>query len=207
MSDLISLLISPEGLNVLVVGGGQVALRKCMHFEGADITVVSERTVPEIDDIAGTVIKKRTTSSEIKEMMTGFDLVVAATDDMRMNSEIRDEALRLGLYVNSAHGGGNVIIPSVLKRERYTVSVSTEGKLPAFPPFVIGELETFLDDRFDIMFDVLAGSRAICAGKGTQAERSEYLKRVAGDPEVNMFAKARDAGPAMKRAGELGVPR
>ena len=204
--ELIPLLISPEGLSVLVIGGGKVALRKCAHFEGADITVIAEETVPEIDNISSHIIKKKTTPSEVYEMMGGFDIIVAATDDAAMNSEIRDEAVRRGLYVNSAHGGGNIVIPSVLKRERYTVSVSTEGRLPVFPPFVIEELETFLDERFDLMYDVLTELRKMCAGKGTQPERSEFLRKAARDPEVNRLVRAGDKASALERAKTLGVP-
>jgi siroheme synthase (precorrin-2 oxidase/ferrochelatase) len=125
---------------------------------------------------------------------------------MTFNSEIRDKALQMGLFVNSAHGGGNIVIPSVLRREGYTVSVSTEGKLPAFPPFVIGELEGFLDDGFDNMFTVLSGSRAICAGKGTQPERSEFLRKVAQDPDVRRLARSGNVPDAIETAKRLGVP-
>ena len=203
---MIPLLISSEGLRVLVIGGGPVALRKCMHFEGSDITVVSEEAVPGIEAAAGSVIKKKTTAQEISGMMDGFDIIVAATDDAAMNAEIRDEAVRRGLGVNSAHGGGNVVIPSVLKRKGYTVSVSTEGKLPAFPPFLVRELDAFLDGRFDAMFSVLAESRRMCAGKGTQKERSDFLKRVACDPEVDRLVKTGDTASALERVKTLGVP-
>jgi siroheme synthase-like protein len=192
---------------VLVVGGGNVALRKCMHFEGAEITVVSEETIPGIENIATRVIKKRIASPDIVGMMGGFDIIVAATNDMALNSEIRDCALRLGFYVNSAHGGGNVVMPSVLRRDCYTVSVSSEGRLPAFPPYVIKELDAFLDRRFDTMFDVLLESRKMCAGKGTQADRADFLKRVAHDPEVDRFVRAGDAAAALEKAKGLGVPQ
>jgi len=207
MAKMIPLFMSPEDLKVLVVGGGKVALRKCIHFEGAKITVIAEETVPGIEDVAASVIRKRTTSSEIREMMDEFDIVVAATDDMNLNSEIKDEALRLGLFVNSAHGGGNITMPSTLRKENYTVSVSTEGRLPAFPPYVVKELETFLDGRFDAMFDVLFESRKMCAGKGTQAERAEFLRGVSLDPEVGRLVKAKDVASAMERVRTMGVPQ
>ena len=204
---MIPLLVSPEGLKVLVVGGGPVALRKCRHFEGAIITVVAEKTTPEIESIAKDVIRKRTTASEICGMMGDFDITVAATDDKDLNQKIRDHALRMGLYVNSAHGGGNILIPSVLDRGRYMVTVSSNGKLPAFPPFVVEELDPLLDGRFDAMYDILFEARAICSQKGTQKERSEFLKRVARDPEVKGHAIKRDISSAMRRVNELGVPQ
>ena len=208
MAKMIPLFVSPEGLNILVVGGGNVALRKCTHFEGAKITVVSEETVPGIESVATSVIRKKTSSSEICGMMDGFDIIVAATSDETMNSEIRAEALRCGLYVNSAHGGGNILIPSMLRKERYTVTVSTEGRrLPAFPPYVIRELEPFLDGRFDAMFDVLFEARKMCAGKGTQAERAEFLRRVTRDPEVERLVRAMDVASAVERVKTMDVPQ
>ena len=204
---MIPLLISQESLKVLVIGGGPVALRKCMHFKGADMTVIAEEIISDIEKIAGSVIKRRATPSEISGMMNGFDIVVAATNDATMNSEIKDEALRRGLYVNSAHGGGNISIPSVLRRDDYLVTVSSEGRVPAFPPFVIEELDSFLDSRFDVMLSILAESRKMCAGKGTQPERSEFLRRVARDPEVNALAKAGNVSAALERVENMGVPQ
>jgi siroheme synthase-like protein len=192
-------------MRVLVIGGGKVALRKCIHFDGADITVIAENIIPEIESIAGSVIKKRTSSSEVSELMKGFDITVAATDDPVLNSEIRDEALRRDLYINSAHGGGNVVIPSVLRRNGYLVSVSSAGKLPAFPPYLVEELNTFLDGRFDIMFDILYESRKMCAGKGTQPQRADFLRRVSHDPEIDKYARAGDLASAVERARTLWV--
>lgn len=206
-SKMIPLMISPKGLKVLIVGGGPVALRKCMHFKGADVTVISKDTVPEIEDMDLALIKRKASASEISRIMSGFDIVIAATDNAVLNSEIRDDALRRGLYVNSAHGGGNVTMPSVLRRDRYTVSVSSGGALPAFPPFVVGELGAFLDGRFDTMFDILLDLRGMCAGKKTQAERAEFLRKAARDPEVNMFARCGDKASALERGRELwGAP-
>jgi len=190
-----------------VIGGGKVALRKCLHFSGADITVVADSILPDIESISKRTIRKRVTPSEVYGMMKDFNMIVTATDDPLLNAEIKDEAIRLGLYANSAHGGGNVVMPSVLRRNDYTVSVSTDGKVPAFPPFVVKELETFLDESFDNMFAVLSRSRELCAGKGTQPERSEFLRRVYGDREVKDLAGKGDIKAAMERVKELGVPR
>jgi siroheme synthase-like protein len=203
---MVSLFVSPEKLRILVIGGGPVALRKCVHFAGADITVISEDVMPEMEVLSRSVIRKRVTASDIRNIMRDFNIIVAATNDAVLNSEIKDEALRLNLYVNSAHGGGNVVIPSVLRRDGYTISVSTEGRLPAFPPFLVDELDKLLDEKFDHMFSVLSEARRICAGRGTQAERSEFLRRVARDPEIRRFVRSGDIPAAVRRCEELGVP-
>ena len=39
-----------------VFGGGRVALRKCRHFEGFRIRVVSEDVLPELRDLASEVV-------------------------------------------------------------------------------------------------------------------------------------------------------
>ena len=203
---MIPLIVSPEQLRILIIGGGPVALRKCMHFAGADITVISENIVPEMEDIPLSLIKKKVTSFDIFIIMKYFDIIVAATNDATLNSKIRDEALRRNLYVNSAHGGGNLVIPSVLRRKGYIVSVSSEGRLPAFPPFVVDELDEFLDKKFDDMFYVLSEARKLCTGKSIQTERSEYLRKVARDPEIRRLIELGDLPSAVKKASELGIP-
>jgi len=71
---------------------------------------------------------------------------------------------------------------------------------------VVEELDTFLGERFDLMFNVLSESRKMCAGKGTQADRADFLKRVVRDPDVGLFVRAGDAASALERAKKLGVP-
>ncbi|MBR6911393.1 MAG: hypothetical protein IKN41_06005, partial [Candidatus Methanomethylophilaceae archaeon] len=118
-------------------------------------------------------------------LMDGADIVVAATSSHELNNGIRDISLAKGIMTNSAHGGGDVLIPSVLKRPGYSVTVSSEGRVPAFPPYVIKALDGFLDQSYDSMLDLLVKVRPIVKEKiATQPERAAFLAGVLDSAEI-----------------------
>lgn len=193
--------LSTEGMRIIVFGGGPVALRKCRHFEGADITVVSPETVPEIEEYH--VIRRNIDPGNAGKMMDGYDMVITATGDKELNLKICGVAKEKGILVNSAHGGGTVVIPSALRRDDYVVAVSTEGRVPAFPPFVIEELDSMLDERFDIMYRILWETRERISGKRTQPERSKLLKDITQDDRIRSALDSRDFAGALQVAKEM----
>jgi len=203
---MIPLLVSPNGLRILVFGGGAVALRKCRYFEGSDITVVAESFLPEMKDAAGTLIKE-SIPGDPGPMMAPYDIAVAATDNKEINDRICGCARALGKPVNSAHGGGTLLIPSVLRRRDYVVAVSTEGKVPAFPPFLVGELDRMLGPGYDRIMDLLKELRRISKEQiPRQEDRQAFLERVLTDGNIlNAASEGRmsDALAAAMRSGGL----
>ncbi|MGN1045344.1 MAG: bifunctional precorrin-2 dehydrogenase/sirohydrochlorin ferrochelatase [Candidatus Methanomethylophilaceae archaeon] len=186
--------------DILVIGGGPVALRKCRYLSDADIHVIAKTVLPELEEIADRV-ECRCVDLE-KDIVPGCaDMVVAATNSKEMNGAIRDRALSMGIRVNSAHGGGDVLIPSVLERRGYTVAVSSGGSVPAFPPFVIEELDGFLDERFDTLLDALSDIRNIIrVNIHDQKERREFLADILRDREFLDIVKGGDRTMAVRHA-------
>jgi len=198
------LYIETSKLKIIVFGGGNVALRKCRYFEGSDITVMAKEILPELESIVSKTIVGAI-PDDLKGLIEPYDLVMAATDSKELNCRIRDQALSMGVYVNSAHGGGNVLIPSVLEREGYSVAVSSKGKVPAFPPYVVEELDSFLDERFDRMFDLMAEMRGLAMKNiPTQPARKEFLQSVINDPEIRKAVAEDRMGDAREMALKKG---
>lgn len=198
------LYIETSKLKIIVFGGGNVALRKCRYFEGSDITVMAKEILPELESIVSKTIVGAI-PDDLKGLIEPYDLVMAATDNKELNCRIRDQALSMGVYVNSAHGGGNVLIPSVLEREGYSVAVSSKGKVPAFPPYVVEELDSFLDERFDRMFDLMAEMRGLAMKNiPTQPARKEFLQSVINDPEIRKAVAEDRMGDAREMALKKG---
>ncbi|MBO4568501.1 MAG: bifunctional precorrin-2 dehydrogenase/sirohydrochlorin ferrochelatase [Candidatus Methanomethylophilaceae archaeon] len=185
MASMSPIYVSPGGRLVTVFGGGNVALRKIRHFEGFRIRVVSLKALPEVEEAADEIILCEICPETVKEYVKGSFLAVAATDSKQINAMVRDAAMEAGVLVNSAHGGGDVLIPSVIKRRNYSVCVSSEGRVPAFPPYVVEVLEPFLDESFDSMMDVMVHVRPIvmeCIPE--QKDRAEALRRILHDEGV-----------------------
>ena len=179
------ILLSPGNRLVVVFGGGTVALRKCRHFDGFRTRVVSPEVLPELEELADEVIRVAVDPITVKEYVDDADIVVAATSSHELNDSIRDAAMSMGIMTNSAHGGGDVLIPSTLHRDGFTVTVSSEGRVPAFPPYVISTLDMFLDASYDAMLDLLVDLRAIIRDRiPTQPARAEFLAGVLADDRI-----------------------
>ena len=198
--------LSPNGRTVTVFGGGRVALRKCRHFEGFRIKVVAEDILPELRELADEAVQQRIDPSTAGQLMEGADIVVAATSDHALNDSIRDISMGKGIMTNSAHGGGDLLIPSVLKRDGYTVTVSSEGRVPAFPPYVVRMLDGFLDESYDRMLELLMRIRPEIRGRiDSQPERARFLADILEDQGIwEMLRQGRD-DDAYKAAMGKGV--
>ena len=199
----VPIFVEASKYKIIVFGGGNVALRKCRYFQGADITVMTREILPELRDIVTKVIIGDI-PDDVKDIVDPYDLVIAATDDKELNAKIRNDAAFMGISVNSAHGGGNVLIPSVLKREKYTVAVSSQGRVPAFPPYLIGEIDSFLDSKYDSMLDLMIEMRAYALENiSPQHKRREFLESVIYDSDV----QAAVADGRMKEAKKLALKK
>ena len=179
------ILLSPGNRLVVVFGGGAVALRKCRHFDGFRIRVVSPEVLPELEEIADEVVRVAVDPDTVGDYVGDADIVVAATSSHGLNDSIRDAAMSMSIMTNSAHGGGDVLIPSTLHRDGYTVTVSSEGRVPAFPPYVISKIDGFLDPSYDAMLALLVDLRAVIRDRiPTQPARAEFLAGVLADVRV-----------------------
>ena len=197
--------LSPGNRLVVVFGGGRVALRKCRHFEGFRIRVVSPEVLPELESLAEEVVREAVDPDTAGRFMDGADIVVAATASHELNDAIRDVSMSRGIMTNSAHGGGDVLIPSTLHRDGYTVTVSSEGRVPAFPPYVIQKIDGFLDPSYDAMLALLVDLRAVIRDRiPTQPGRAEFLAGVLADEGIWALLVEGDSEGAYRAALERG---
>ncbi|MGI8859959.1 MAG: precorrin-2 dehydrogenase/sirohydrochlorin ferrochelatase family protein, partial [Rubrobacteraceae bacterium] len=130
-----------EGLRCVVVGGGEVANRKARKLlqARADVVVISSEVKPELESVAGEVLRRRFEEGDLE----GAYLAFAATDAREANAAVAREANARGIPVNVADrpSEGTFAVPSVLRRGRMQVAVSTGGASPARARSIRGELE------------------------------------------------------------------
>lgn len=195
------ILLSPGSRLVVVFGGGPVALRKCRHFEGFRFRIVADKVLPELRELAEEVHEVTIEPDSIGRYIDGADIVVAATSNHELNDAIRDISMSKGIMTNSAHGGGDVLIPSTLERDGYKITVSSEGRVPAFPPYVIKAIDEFLDPSYDLMLELLVGLRKeIRELIPTQPARAKFLADVLDDKGIWMLLRQNDLRRAHNRA-------
>jgi len=148
----------------LVVGGGPVAEAKVEGLleAGARVTVVS----PELTEpLAAWALGGRITYRPHEygaDDLDGQQLVFSATDRREVTEAVAAEARRRGLWVNAADDPAfcDFLLPSVLRRGRLVVAVSTGGASPALAARVRRDLEAYFAPEYDELVELAAEVRA-----------------------------------------------
>lgn len=127
--------LSLENKKCVVLGAGIVALRKVKRLLecGARVCVIAEEIVPPLK---GLLKQKKIIFKNKKANLNdlkGAFLVVAATNDRKLNARVCAYCLKKNILVNVVDSPGecNFILPSVLRRGNLAISVSTDGLSPA----------------------------------------------------------------------------
>ena len=139
------ILLNIQGKKCLIVGGGEVALRKAQMLveHGATVEIVSPTFCPGLNQLVkdGT-IQAIHRDYETEDLNDSF-LAVAATDDIKTNERIAAEARKIGILVNVVDKPdiSDFIVPSYFRRGDIIVAVSTSGRSPALARKIRCELE------------------------------------------------------------------
>ena len=148
---------------VLVVGGGSVAERKVdgLLQAGARPTLVSPMLSEGLQTHARAGRIRWIDRSYRRGDVAGHALVVVATDDGAVNAEVAAESRAHGVWVNAADDPPHCdfTLPSVLRRGKLTIAVSTGGTSPALARAIREELECYFTDDYRMLADVAGEAR------------------------------------------------
>jgi len=167
-------LLDLAGVPVLVVGGGPVALRKLTGLvnAGAVVTVIAPNIADGIADLA-TVHRRPYATGDL----TGYRLVITATDDPQVNAHVSADAKAAGVFVNSADDPQNCtfILPAIARRGPITVAVSTGGASPALASRLRDEIAaTHLTPELEAAAADLRAQRVAVRAAGVSTEDIDW---------------------------------
>ena len=205
---LFPVMLDLAGRECLVVGGGVVAARKVAGLldAGARVTVVSPGLAPAVLDIARDGRLRWWPREYATGDVTGFALVMVATDDDDVNALVAAEARERSIWVNCADDPArcDFILPSVLRRGPLTVAVSTGGASPTVAQMVREELELVLPSDYGALTEVVADVRRALRDRGIALDAQRW--RDALDDELKRLVAAGRSAEACDRLRErLGV--
>jgi len=127
--------IDVRGKGCLVVGGGPVGTRKATTLlrAGARVTVVAPTITDELRTLVTGGTVRWIEGPYQHPHMEGAFLVVAATDDVRLNATVTADAAGMGALACDASSGqaSQVIFGALLQRDGTTIAVFTDGRDPA----------------------------------------------------------------------------
>lgn len=151
------------GQKVLVVGGGEVALRKIVLLErcGADIQVVAPDIAPELLQRAEDGKLRLMQREFAPEDLDGARLVIVATSSRAVNRWIANlsEARNIPVNVVDDAHASRFIVPAIIDRSPVLVAVSTGGTSPVLARRLRERLEAIIPANIGALASWLAALR------------------------------------------------
>ena len=150
--EFLPLFFSFKGRSALVVGGGEVALRKVALLVKAQakVIVVSPEVHNEIEALVsssgGEVKLKTFDPGDVSNM----SLVIAATNNVEVNTAVANQAHNLNIPVNVVDQPklGNFIFPAIVDRSPIIAAVSSGGSSPVLARLLRAKLETVIPSSY-----------------------------------------------------------
>ncbi|MBM3148625.1 MAG: bifunctional precorrin-2 dehydrogenase/sirohydrochlorin ferrochelatase [Chloroflexi bacterium] len=178
-----------RGKRCLVVGGGEVALRKVKTLleHGADVEVVSLKFCPELNKLTREGKIKSSAKAYNSTHLKGALIAIAATDDADINERISSDARKQGVLVNvvDVPEHSDFIVPSTLTRGDIAIAVSTSGKSPALARKIRTELESKFGDEYAKLAETVSAIRIQLKQEGIILANEAWQEIL----ELDMLAK------------------
>ena len=193
MSQYYPIFINLNCQQVLVVGGGAVALRKVQTLirHGALVHIVSPRLVPElkelIDDKTCFWLEKDYTSEDLKEAI----LVFSCTEKKEVNAQVAQDADTHHRPVNVVDDPKKCrfIVPSIMERGDLQIAVSTGGSSPIVARQIRAELQSLYGQEMAEYLVLLKTWRGVAKLGLPSEKRGIFWQRVT-DGKVRKLIKA-----------------
>lgn len=116
---------------IVVIGAGEIAKRRITTLAEftENITVVSPTIACDIRELAGQTQIILVEKKYEREDIYGADIVIAATDDVALNSDIHSVCKCLGILVNvvSDKNKCDFYFPGIVKQENLVIGVNAGG--------------------------------------------------------------------------------
>ncbi len=189
MKDYFPLMLDLRRKEVVIFGGGGVGERKARLFcDFANVVVVSREFTPLLKSLEGKIkliTTKDLTEKETSHYLKNAFIVIPATNDALLNENIARIASQSGKLVNRVDDRGDIIVPSLIKRDDIVIGISTLGQSPAISKYIRKRIEEVITPEFAQMARLQNEIREILkTEKKDQKERKEILWNIINDGEV-----------------------
>ncbi|MCH1782833.1 siroheme synthase CysG [Psychrobacter glaciei] len=183
-----------EDRKVLIVGGGDVALRKAdlLSRAGACITVLAPTIMAEIQALLSDSKHQLIYENYHKTYMTGARVIIAATDDETLNHQIHADATDINIPVNVVDTPPlcDFIFPAIVDRNPIVIGISSNGKAPVLARLLRARLETLIPQGYGKLAKLAGDFRTEVKSKiPTLTGRRQFWERAfEGQVSELMFA-------------------
>jgi uroporphyrin-III C-methyltransferase/precorrin-2 dehydrogenase/sirohydrochlorin ferrochelatase len=188
-----------NGQKVLIVGGGEVALRKISLLErtGASIVVVAPKIAPQIRARAEAGRLTLVVREFAAEDLEGARLVIVATSRSAVNRWIAklSESRNIPVNVVDDRQASRFIVPAIIDRDPVMVAISTGGTSPVLARRLRERLEAMIPKRIGEFASWLRALRAGTRRKLRDTdERRRFFEAIVDGPAARRFIDGDRAG-------------
>ena len=189
-----------KGKRCVVIGAGAVGVEKVegLLAAGADVTVIAPEGSEIMERLAGDAqvswARRRYTSTDLTDAF----LVIAATSNTTVNTQVHADAEARGLLVNVADVPHlcNFILPAIVRDGPIAVAVSTNGASPALAQRMKKEVSEAFDGSYATLARLLEEVRPWAKRTlPTYQDRKAFFDDIVhGDPDpIELLREGRAA--------------
>lgn len=196
--DYLPIFLDLKKQTCLVVGGGSVATRKTKLLlkAQAKVTIVS----PELTDALNALVQQGevswTRSLFTPAHISDQRLVIAATDDEKVNQSVHDVAQKKNILTNLTDNpdDSDFIFASVLDRSPIIVAVSSGGESPVLARNLRARLETLIPPGYSKLGELMGKYRYAVKQKfGELRQRRQFWDNVLSGSVADHVLAGREA--------------
>jgi siroheme synthase-like protein len=188
---LFPILLDLKDKKCVVVGGGRVAQRKLNSLlrAGACVYLIS----PTLSYALKQLIKRNKffwiKSVYKKSLLKNAFLVIAATNDRKINSRISQDAKIAKILSNvvDSKDESNFIFPAVIQKKDLIISISTSAKVPYLAKRIKEDIKKRIMPRYIRLLGILEAARQKLKTTSVSAKRKKAI--LAGLASRELFKK------------------
>ena len=196
MSSGYPVMLRLQDKQVAVVGGGAVAARKVrgLRQAGAKVLLISPQATRELQEMAGAgeILWRRQAYQRDSFHGDMPLLVIAASDDARVNQVVAQDAQRIRALCNVTDGSSELSDFSnmaQIEKPPLTIALSSNGNSPALARLLRDRLAAALDADLATLADWLGGLRESGAAGETQAGRQRVYQRLLDSDVLDLLRR------------------
>ncbi|MDH0083788.1 siroheme synthase CysG [Stutzerimonas stutzeri] len=217
--EYLPLFYNLKGRTVLIVGGGEIALRKArlLSDAGARLRVVAPSIEAQLVELVHAGAGECLDRGYDRQDLQGCVLAIAATDDEPLNATVSQHANALGVPVNVVDSPQlcSVIFPAIVDRSPLVVAVSSGGDAPVLARLIRARIETWIPAAYGQLAGLAKQFRAqVKARFANVQQRRVFWEEVFQGPiaeqalagrtaEAERLLAEKLAGAAPKALGEV----
>jgi len=193
--DYLPIFLKLEGQRAAVIGGGEVAARKAglLLDAGARVIVTAPALGEELQPLAQDGRIEHRAEPFSPAALEDVFLVIAATDDRRVNIEVSRQARARGMPVNVVDDPElcTFILPAIVDRSPVLIASSTGGASPVLARLLRARLESLIPASYGELAKLAQRFRDRVKAALPQSQRRRFWERVLSGPIAELVFSGR----------------